>query len=161
MEQIRIAVIYWLPLIQGFAALASVAGALLSWKYALKAQRAREQMTKNIVSSRLIQELNEALQYFRSFRQESITQEGKPDFAKYQLHEQRNMHVLEKVSAALVAAAPYFKEKPSTWHDGVHTIAEAARTPRPLNIEGATKTLGLLTEQLRIQATTREISPSE
>ena len=49
---------YWLPFIQGFAALASIGGALLSWRYALKAQRAREEMTRNVITSKLVTTLD-------------------------------------------------------------------------------------------------------
>lgn len=89
---------HWLPIVQGFAALASVGGAVLSWKYALKAQRAREQMTQNIVTSRLIESFDSVVTELHEFRATAVLDDGKPDLATYRLREQHNKRLLEETA---------------------------------------------------------------
>lgn len=152
---------YWLPLIQGFAALASIGGALLSWKYALKAQRAREEMTKNVVSSRLVSSFEHVLEKLQDFRSSSIGSDGKPDYAAYQRHEQTLKDLLERALAQATAASPYFKVPPKGWQEAVSRVADASVKPDPGRVEYACKQLRIVTEGLKAAASTRELAANE
>jgi hypothetical protein len=151
---------YWLPLIQGFAALASIGGALLSWKYAFKAQRAREEMTRNVVTSKLISTFELALAQLQDFRHEAVGADGKPDYAAYQSREQQNKKVLEEALAQASASSLYFKVRPKTWDETITHLAQASAKPEPIKVEYACKFLKIITAELKLAAATREIAPN-
>lgn len=151
---------HWLPLVQGFAALASIGGALLSWKYALKAQRAREQMTQNLVTSRLIEAFDTVVAELHDFRATAILPDGKLDAAAYRLKEQHHKRLLEEIAALATAATPYLKAKPGNWNGLLDKLASAATNPIPDNIEYVCKFLVVANAHLKLAATTREMAPS-
>lgn len=150
---------HWLPLIQGFAALASIGGAALSWKYALKAERAREQMTQNIVTSRLVESFDSLVSQLHEFRGTAVLDDGKPDLAAYGLREQYHMRLLEEAAALAKAATPYLKSKPDAWPKLLECLGNAANHPTASNVENACKLLMAANAQLKLAATTREMGP--
>lgn len=151
---------HWLPLVQGFAALASIGGAVLSWKYALKAQRAREQMTQNIVTSRLIEVFDSTVTELHEFRATAVLVDGKTDLAAYRLREQHNKRLLEETAALAKAATLYLKTKPALWESVLESLGKATAYPTPENIEYACKYLITANAELKLAATTREMGPT-
>lgn len=160
MNNFLILISHWLPLIQGFAALASIAGALLSWKYALKAQRAREEMTENVIAARLVERFEKTLNLLKEFRSVSVLENGKPDDTAYRVKEQEHKHLMEETLAVATATAPYFRKKPEAWSSAIGALAEATGNPNALKIEYACKYIALVSEQLKVAASTREFSPT-
>jgi hypothetical protein len=146
----------WLPLLQGFAALASIAGALLSWKYALKAQRARDEMIRNVVSSRVIARFEKCLSVLREVRSTCVLPDGKPDEAAYRSREQSLKGELEDTLAIAKAAESYVGS--DLWNQAMNSLVNASASPTSTKIEYVSKFLSLVTEQLKLSATTRELA---
>lgn len=161
MDSFLALVAHWLPIIQGFAAIASVLGALLSWRFALKAQRARDQMTQNIVASRLLATLEQTLSEIQDLRAEFVDENGQPDVKKYQPQYQHLKQLFERTVASVVAATPYLQSKISGWPQLLDALSSASISAIPRNTEAAAKHLLLAVERLRISATTRELQPTD
>jgi hypothetical protein len=151
---------HWLPLIQGFAALASIGGAVLSWRYALKAQRAREEMIQNIVTSKLISNFELTVRKLHETRAAAVRSDGKPDYSAYQLREQESKKILEFAHAEAKASGSYFRKLPPIWVDLLQSLSSAASKPDAYEIEKASKSLTMVLAELRHQASTRELAPS-
>lgn len=151
---------HWLPLVQGFAALASIGGAIASWKYARKAQRAREEMTRNIIASRVEESFSKCLSYLRELRASAVG-DNKTDYAAYQQHEQNSKHILEDTLATAKAADLYLNGKISTWPQTLEALASASGKPDAFKVDSAIKFLALTIEQIKLAAVTREIAPHE
>jgi hypothetical protein len=149
---------HWLPLIQGFAALASIAGALLSWKYAIKAQRARAEMTRNLVTAKLVETIERVLAKLHDFRVMAVLPDGKPDPEAYVVGQQQNKRLLEEVVAQTAATLPYLKELSDLWFRANKQLLEAAANPDPTKVEYACKYLTMISAELKIGAATREMS---
>lgn len=157
MEPILQFIQHWLPLAQGFAALASVIGALLSWRFALKAQKARDQMTRNMVSSRLLAKLESTIAYLKQVRSECVSPNGVADFRAYGLKQQELKHEFEATVSAVAASSPYVQQGTSGWVSLVEALSNAAIAPTSNNVESAAKHLMLVAEQIKVSATTREL----
>ncbi|NBD19801.1 hypothetical protein GTZ97_03830 [Aquabacterium fontiphilum] len=149
---------HWLPLVQGFAALASIGGATLSWKYAIKAQRARNEMTQNIVASRALATFEETLQFLNDARIQISCSTDSEETRQYQYGELK--HRLELATAAAAASAPYLINKIQIWENMTTALSKASIDPRLGSVELATKFLAIAVEQLKIAAVTREIQPT-
>lgn len=154
-------VAHWLPLIQGFAAIASIFGALLSWRFALKAQKARDQMTQNIVASRLLTTFEQVLSEIQDFRTVHVDENGQPDAKKYQFQYQYLKQIFERTVASAAASTPYLQSKISGWPQLLDALSRASISAKPGDIEAAAKHLYLVVERLRISATTRELQPTD
>ena len=152
---------HWLPLIQGFAALASIGGAMLSWRFALKAQRARAEMTKNIVTSKLIAVLEFALKRLDDIREFAVLPDGKPDYSAYRVKGQESKKILESTLAEVKASGSYFRKLPEMWNESIDKLRYAASKPEAHEIEQACKCITFVLAELKLQASTRELSPSE
>jgi hypothetical protein len=151
---------HWLPLIQGFAALASIAGALLSWKYALKAERAREEMLRNAISSRLAATLERSLSELQTFRASAIDPSGSPDEAQYKQHAQRLKQLLEGTLAEVVAAKSFAQVRPDIWSAFIDKLTDSSANPDPRKIEWVCKYMHMVVAEIGIHVTKRQLSPS-
>lgn len=148
---------HWLPLVQGLGALASVAGAMLSWRFALKAQRARDQMTRNMVASRLLSKLDSTLSYLKQARSELVSDDGNADVTAYKAKQQELKHLFETTVSAATAASPYLAQHTPGWGLLLETLARASISPMPGNVESAAKHLMLVSERIKVAAITREL----
>lgn len=151
---------YWLPFIQGFAALASIGGALLSWRYALKAQRAREEMTRNVITSKLVTTLDFVVAQLSELRASAVEHDGRPDYAKYRARGQESKKLLEEALAQARASSTYFRKPPEQWSEMISKVADASATPDPLKIEYACRFMMMVSAELKLAAATRELAPS-
>ncbi len=148
----------WVPLAQGFAALASIAGATLSWRFAIKARKAREQMTENIVATNILASLDELLRELESFRR-TATHEEKPDLEVYRRAFHRNKELLDSIAAKCSAADPYLNRKPRHWSELLEKINAGAREPNANAISEVVRTVRCVAEELRIHSYTKKFSP--
>ena len=149
----------WLPLVQGFAAVASIGGAVLSWRFAMNAQQARSQMTRNLVASRIVNRFELTLAFLREMRDELTDSEGNADTAGYKSKQYKLKHHLEETMAMARAADPYLDGFVSSWSKTVETLMRAAVKPDSDHLESTTMFLSLANEQLKIRAATREFQP--
>lgn len=151
---------HWLPIVQGFAALASIAGATLSWRYAIRAQKAQEQMTENVVTSRLLESLDGLLQALDAFLASAI-QDGKPDPDAFKKAFPNNKGLLERSVALCSAAEFYIRKKPANWGDLLSKLNEGAREPNQHAMNEIARIARLVAEELRLSALAREMSPRQ
>jgi hypothetical protein len=151
---------HWLPLAQGFAALASIAGAALSWRYALKAQRAREEMIQNVTKARLLATLEKVTSELQKFRTTAILDDGQVDQTAYQMQSQRHKQLLEEAIAQATVAFSNLKVRPDFWKETLLKLAEAADTPDDMKLQSACAYLAIMNAQLKLEAATRELAPS-
>ena len=161
MDNIISFISHWLPLIQGFAALASIAGALLSWKYAIKAQRARAQMTTNIVSANTLSAFESAIVYIRQKQLDLLGADGLPDYTAYKAEQMNLKHKFEEIVALASAANPYLSNVIPSWHSLLDALGHASINPAPNNVESASKHLIIAVGKMKIAATAREIQPAD
>jgi len=150
----------WLPLIQGFAALVSIGGATVSWRYAFKAKRAREEMTQNIIMSRLLENFTQTSSTLQSFRKKAINERGNVDKELYSLNSQLHMHLLEETTALAKAATEYLVKRPAHWQLTIDSLSAASRYPNPEHIEDACKKLVCTISELKLASSTREMAPT-
>lgn len=151
----------WLPLMQGFAAMASVVGAFLSLRYALRAEKARKEMAEHLVTARLAEKLQFVANYFATFRQTAVGPEGSADPAQYRQHTQGHMLLLEEASSMAKASEAYFIKRPAGWGALRTSLETAARYPTPNNIETCCKNINDGLAQLSLAATTKAAAPSK
>lgn len=152
---------HWLPLMQGFAALASVVGATLSWRYALKAQRAQEQMTENVVTANVLESLDTMIRELDTFRDTSVNQDGRPNFDAYKRASSRNKAVLEARLAQCRAVQNYIQKKPTNWVEMLNRLSESAREPDSSAIDEVIRVVRLVAEELRVSAIARRMAPEK
>jgi hypothetical protein len=150
---------HWLPIFQAVGALFSVGGAVLSWRFALKAKRERELMTTNVVGATVLEKFESALVQIKKIRNESLRENGLADSSIYQLRQQEIKNIFETATSAATAASPYLKKFLTGWEAMVRSLADASMSPSPANVESATKHLMLCAEQIRISATVRQLQP--
>jgi hypothetical protein len=151
---------HWLPFIQGFAALASIGGALLSWRYALKAQRAREEMTRNVITSKLVTTLDFVVAQLRDLRVSAVAPDGRPDWAAYRAREQESKKILEEALAQARASTTYFRKPPEQWSEMISKLIDASANPDASAIESACKVMMIVSAELKLAAATRELASS-
>ena len=152
---------HWLPIMQGFAALASVVGAALSWRYALKAQRAQEQMTENVVTANLLESLDTLIQELDIFRVASVEQDGRPNIDAYKRAFSSNKAVLEARVAQCRAVENYIRKKPTDWTNMLSRLDEGSREPDSSAIDEAIRVVRLVAEELRVSAIARRMAPEK
>ena len=152
---------HWLPLVQGFAALASIGGALLSWRFALRAQRAREEMLQNAISARLLATIERVLAELNNFRATAVDSNGSPDPVAYVQSGEHHKRLLEELFAETTAAKAFTQVRPEVWSAMVSKVLEASANPQPAKLEYVCKYLAMASAELKISATKRQLSPTQ
>jgi hypothetical protein len=150
---------HWLALIQGFAALASIFGALLSWRFAFKAKKSREEMTSNIITSKLATALEEVVIYLDDLRPKLLSNDGSPDPAAYRNHAESNRRIFSKLLAQVKASEPYFTKKPNDWSRLLIELNHVCYKADAQAVNAAYQKITILLASLNIAATTREHAP--
>jgi hypothetical protein len=162
LTQVRDWLMQWLPFLQGFAALASVVGATLSWRFALKAKRAQSEMLNNAISSRFLATAERTLESLNSFRSKSVNEIGEIDKAAYRRAAEQNKVVIELALSEAVAARDFIRLRPDLWKALTEKLAEGAASPdHPLKIEYACKYLSMVTSEMKVGIASRQLLPNE
>jgi hypothetical protein len=148
---------YWLPFIQGFAALASIGGALLSWKYALKAERIKRDMISNVLLTKMLEDLESSCTHLQIMRESASEQDGSANESEYLLQKMENKRVLEKAFAVVVAAAPTLREIEVKAEPLRDALLKASFDPSAPKIDACIKHLCLINEILKVKTTARAV----
>jgi len=151
MENIISTLAHWLPLIQGFAALFSIGGAIFSWRYARKAARTRIEMTKNIVSLRVLEKIESNLKELRLINKEFLT--GKQ-------HLKNDLKtIFEDCTACINASIPYLDTNKNDFGYTLNKVSDASQETSIGNVDMAIKSLANMLETLKTSATARQVTP--
>lgn len=161
MESTLALVSHWLPFIQALGAAFSVGGAILSWRFALKAKREREQMTKNLIAAALLEKLEAALLHITRIQRESLSGDGLPDAKIYRAKQQEIKHLFEAISSSALAAKPYLKKSDAEWKGLTLSLSEAAHLATSGSVETASKQIRHHAEVIRLAITARQLQPGE
>lgn len=159
MESTLALVSHWLPLIQALGAVFSVGGAVLSWRFALKAKREREQMTKNVIAAALLEKFESALLHITRIQRESLSSDGLADAKIYQSKQQEIKHLFGSISSSAGAAKPYLKKSDAEWIGLTLSLSEAANLATSGSVETASKQIRHHAEEIRMSITARQLQP--
>lgn len=154
MEDLRTWFIHWLPLIQGFAAVFSILGALASWRFAAIAKQARTEMTKNIIKNDTMFFIQETIIKLNEFRTDAHKQDDKISFLNERKADLKN--ILEVLAAKIIALDPYLSKDIDKWFYIRKSAIEASQNTTYQRIDETIQWLSVLQANLELDVQTRQ-----
>jgi hypothetical protein len=146
----------WLPLFQSAGALASIIGAIASWRFAKRAAKARDEMTANVVAANCVTSLDRLRLSLSTYAKE-IHGSGDAWFAKLRELRPSLLETLAESRGVLAAAEPYLGRRLPSLKATIAVLDEAHSDPLQPRLDRALKAMASTLEELRVAATTRNV----